>query len=109
MKCEVCGKEIEKSKQLHKVLCSSKCFTTDFWNDITTHKDEYVIINGRSYYVADENATGPFRGFDGSLFKIKKHSGEIITTTNLWWQGSIPEEFREKIPNNAEWYKEEVK
>lgn len=107
MKCEVCGKEIEKSKYTNKLLCSDKCFTTNFWNDIATHKDEYLIIKGSSYYVADENATGPFRGFGGRLSKIKKYSGEIITTTNLWTQGNIPEEFREKIPDNAEWYEEE--
>ena len=48
MKCVICGKEIEKSKYLHKALCSRECFCIDFWNDCLD--DKAIIINGECYH-----------------------------------------------------------
>jgi len=44
MKCVICGKEVEQSSYMHKVICSSKCFAVDFWNG--TLDDTAIIIDG---------------------------------------------------------------
>lgn len=102
MKCVTCGKEIEKSSYSNKVLCSSKCFHIDFWNDLIPKKEDpkSVRIDGEHYWLG--NNTDRWRGFGGREFKIKFHDGRIVETTNLWHNGTIPESFRDKLPDNAE-------
>lgn len=105
IKCCICGKEIEKSQFLGVVLCSSECFHKKFWNDIVNEKDEHLIINGECYY-NETIPDGIYKGFGGRGFKIKKFDGTIIQTSNLWHQGTVPEEYKDLLPNNAEWIKE---
>lgn len=105
IKCCICGKEIKKSQYLGAVLCSSECFHHKFWNDIVNEKDEHLIINGECYY-NETNPDGIYRGFGGRGFKIKKFDGTIIQTSNLWHQGTVPEDYKDLLPNNAEWIKE---
>ena len=62
MKCVICGKEIEKSKYLHKALCSRECFCIDFWNDCLD--DKAIIINGECYHDGGEKPSN-YRGFLG--------------------------------------------
>ena len=49
MKCEICGKEIEKSSYSNAILCSSECFGKHFWNEIVKDKNNRIIINGNCY------------------------------------------------------------
>lgn len=102
MNCIICGKEIEKSSYMNKVLCSSECFTTDYWNEIIAEKDNHIIIEGVCYYDAGKPNNDIFIGHSGRKFHIKLHDGTVITTNNLWMQGSIPERFRNDLPDNAE-------
>jgi len=103
MKCIICGKEIEKSSYYHKVICSSECFGIDFWNDWVEKKDDPRVarIDGTHYYIGNENEKGSFRGFGGRKFKIRFNDGREVITTNLWHQGEISNDFKEKLPDNA--------
>ena len=103
MKCEICGKEIEKSKYWNAVLCSSECYEKHFWLNKIKHKNDLNIarINGVHYYIGEENTYG-MRGFDGAMFIIKFFDGRIVHTTNLWTQGKIPDEYIKELPDNAE-------
>ena len=49
VRCEVCGKEIEKSQYFGNVLCSGECFTINFWRRIIAEKDKHIVINGVCY------------------------------------------------------------
>lgn len=111
MECIICGKEIEESIIYGVALCSDECFTTDFWNEKVewkeTRKDVIVRVNGVHYTIDhDESGDPSWRGHGGAKFNIKFFDGREVTTTNLWCQGSIPEAFREKLPDNAEFIKE---
>ena len=99
MKCVICGKEIEKSKYLHKALCSRECFCIDFWDDCLD--DKAIIINGECYHDGGEKPSNyrGFLGFAGSVFHIKMNDGKIITTNNLWYNGVVPKE--RNIQDNA--------
>jgi len=103
MICVICKKEVEKSKYSGKVLCSSECFTTNFWNEKVTiaERDDVARINGGHYTVCKENSNSHFKGFGGAKFIIKFNNGRIVTTRNLWYQGIIPKEFRKRLPDNA--------
>lgn len=110
MNCIICGKEIEKSSYSHKVLCSSECFDIDYWNDQVKDKNDprIVRINGEQYYIENENLKSSFRGFGGRKYKIRLFSGIEITTTNLWYNGEIPESHKELLPDNAEFIKDKI-
>ena len=47
------------------------------------------------------------RGFSGRKHVIKFFDGREIVSTNLWYNGEIPESHRELLPNNAEFIKGE--
>lgn len=92
MKCIICGKEIEKSGYGNAVLCSSKCFTENFWNE---NLDETaIIINGECYHDGGMKPVGysGFLGHGGRYFKIQMNDGRVIETNNLWCNGDIPKE-----------------
>lgn len=92
MKCVICGKEIEKSMYSHKVICSSECFSVDFWND--TLDDTAIIIKGECYHDGGMKPADyrGFLGFSGALFKIKMNNGKVFETNNLWYNGKVPKE-----------------
>lgn len=107
MNCVICGKEIEKSQFSNAVLCSSECFNKHFWREIIAEKDEHIIING-SCYCDGGNVEHPgryqFLGHAGQRFWIRFFDGKEITTNNLWYQGKIPDEFRDELPDTAEFF-----
>lgn len=87
----------------------SLCFSCDLWTDrITEAIEPGTVIVGGTYYGYDPAA--PVRGGNPSLlghagrrFSILLADGSMVTTNNLWCGGSIPEHFRDRIPDNARW------
>lgn len=83
----------------------------DFWErllneDTLRPKHSVAIIDGHHYIIEDEFSTSSFRGFGGRKFQILFDDGYSVATTNLWYQGEIPQEFG--IKNNAK-FKEDLK
>lgn len=89
--CSVCGKHFDGRPMYSENICSDECFTKDFWTKALD--DEAIIINGECYHVGPEDSSIAFRGYGGHKFVIQLKDGRKITTTNLWNQGEIPEEF----------------
>lgn len=104
-KCKKCGVEIDA---LH--LDNPKeelCFSCNFWQqqhdaDLKCKDHEFAIIDGKHYRIGPEDAPAYFRGFGGDKFVIKFHDGTEVITTNLWYQGEIPDVFKKDMPNNAD-------
>lgn len=107
MNCKICGKEIAKSMYSNAVLCSSKCFNTNYWQEIMAEKEKYIIINGECYHdggnIEHPNSYS-FLGHGGRRFWIRFKDGKTLTTNNLWAQGPIPEEYKSELPDTAEFY-----
>ena len=103
MNCIICNKEIKESEYTNTILCSSECWSADFWNQQVINKDDpkVVRIDGVQYRIGYENQDS-FRGYNGRKFNIKLSNGDIIETTNLWHNGDIPDSFKELLPDNAE-------
>lgn len=95
--CRVCGKVISDPAPYSLPICSDKCFHEDFWNN--TLDEDAVIVNGKCYHIGDEDSRSSFRGFDGMKYTIKFNDGRVVETTNLWYQGEVPEE--RNIKDNA--------
>lgn len=103
MRCEICGKEIDRSYYSNAILCSSECFHDHYWLERVHNQDSptQVVINGCVYQIGEEDSMSSFRGFDGARFEIEFYDGRKVVTTNLWSNGEIPEKFRELIKDNA--------
>jgi hypothetical protein len=105
MHCSTCSKPISLAyNQLTKqqLIDRKLCFTCNFWHNLQTEvSDEDRIVIDNHHYVALESSPDGIRGFGGRLFIIEKQDGTIIRTINLWHQGEIPEQYRDRFPNNA--------
>lgn len=115
-RCPVCGKRAPR--QYVGGECSHECFHKSFWGkyvDLAKNGDiEYahhfvitsiaVRIDGEHYIIDDEQRKG-LRGFGGRTFYIKflngTLEGQVYKTTNLWYQGDIPEEYKDILSDNA--------
>lgn len=82
--------------------------TDEFWRDIkrwdTEYPNNFTIVKGSHYTIGDENSTSS-RGFAGAKVRIKFFDGREVISTNLWHNGTIPEEYKELFEDNAtlEW------
>ena len=102
MKCKICGADISNSHYKDCGLCNSdRCFSIDYWNErVEQQKNNdpnLVVINGVVYQIGDENSRSTFRGYGGRTFEIEFFDGRTVTTTNLWFNGGIPDDFKDKL------------
>lgn len=106
MKCVICGKEIAKSRYVNAILCSSECFSENYWQErIPESKISplCVIADGQMYWIGNEKiqSSHEFRGFGGAKWQIDFLDGRQVTSTNLWHNGVIPDKYRAQLPDNA--------
>lgn len=108
MKCRVCGSQIDHEDYIcgPEMIERQLCFTCNHWqNQLEADKErgdyKWAVIDGGHYVIEDEDDSDPFRGFGGRKFIIIFEDGTIVRTTNLWFQGHIPPEWKEQFPNNA--------
>ena len=95
-------------------LAEKSEFSALFWaskvewlnnDDLTEDGNRVVRINGKHMVFDKEHDTDGFRGFGGRMFIVKftngKHKGQVVNSTNTWYQGEIPEELRSILVDNA--------
>ena len=107
--CKICGKEFQGTRYMkpHQLICSSGCFEKNFWIRIIAEKDCHQIVDGECYCIGDENSTSCFRGCAGRSFVLRNLSTrDEVTTTNLWCQGKIPDEFKGDLPDTHEFLRQ---
>jgi len=118
MKCKICNIEESdpnrfcKSEERDLMESDGLCFSCAFWEnharDFEEGKDKgkVFIVKGNRYFdggEVDKRTARGFLGYGGADWKIRMlESGEITETNNLWHQGDIPEHFRGRMPDNAE-------
>ena len=103
--CCKCGNSVDSSKYVNYREMESRhlCLHCNFWqNHVDNDATVIVIANGEHYIIGDENSTDYFRGFGGAKVTIKFNDGRVVKSSNLWYQGDIPERFRNEMPDNAE-------
>lgn len=113
--CKICGQlaaanytEPSKSDMLNNQLC----FGHALWNrraaEHHVSSGNVMVINGHMYSDGGESRDqSQYLGHSGRRFCILRRSGEGYTTNNLWFGGCIPEEFRDRMPDDAEFITKE--
>lgn len=107
--CRECGGLIDDDYYDHvrtKLLAASLCHSCMGWTDLLSMKDDpkTVRVGGRHYRIEPDLPRGRAHcaGFGGARWHIRFHDGREVISRNLWTQGAIPEHFRDRLPDNAE-------
>lgn len=98
--CPACGKWVRNAHR------EALCFYCQYWEDQIAEGNN-IVVNGVHYRVDFErpwrsNVPSSSLGMGGSAYTIQMADGRKIRTNNLWYQGRIPELFRNRLPDNAE-------
>lgn len=105
--CKVCGAPIESGYAFSNEMFEKQlCFSCHFWNekyeiDQKRKPHTFAVINGSHYYLEPSKKYGML-GMCGINHKIRFADGFETECNNLWHQGEIPEAWKDKFPNNAE-------
>ena len=86
------------------------CFHCHFWiKQMETRPERAVIVNGVHYRMGEEpsdpRSYRGMLGFGGAEWKIQFKDGRepaLVVSHNLWHQGHIPDRFKDRLPDNAE-------
>lgn len=89
-----------------RIHAERRCFECLFWLDYVATKADptHLVVNGYHYVITPDKPKGysGFLGHGGAEFVIRFHDGREVVSHNLWAQGSVPQRFRDRLPNNAE-------
>ena len=105
--CKICGGIVKStwSEPLKtEIIKKNICHSCHFWMEkVDVVNDKNIVRIGGEHYTicAESKDAGYFRGFGGRKFVVLFNDSRKITTTNLWSQGTIPERFKELLPDNA--------
>lgn len=107
--CQCCGNTYEKNLD-PEVYLRGNCFDCSFWLQKLEYPDAVTeiraIIDGE-HYLAFPETDCLIKGFGGRKFIIQFFDGRVIESHDLWHQGTIPDQFREMLPDNAVFLPEE--
>jgi len=110
--CKICGSPVSTNYMddvKAKLTSNNVCFYCYFWMSKVDMKNNPRVarIGGTHYYIDDDNPSPhAFKGFGGSTFRIKFDDGRMVITSNLWCQGDIPSKFKDMLPDNAVFIKD---
>ena len=104
--CRECGDVLNDEwmePEKTEVRAKQTCFECLFWLKYVASKatPTHVVVKGHHYVIAPDNPRAAFQGHGGAEFVIRFNDGREVVTHNLWAQGSVPELFRDRLPNNA--------
>lgn len=84
------------------------CFTCYHWLENMeldkAQPDIFAIVDAHHYVIGTEpsaNAPRYLLGFGGARKHFRFHDGREVISHNVWYQGKIPNHFRERMPDNA--------
>lgn len=88
------------------------CGECYFWHKFEVLKatPEMARIGGKHYFIGPELSLDELplkdRGMNGGKVIIRFFDGREVTSTNIWFQGLIPERWRIRLYDNAEFVKQ---
>lgn len=110
--CKECGGLISTNTRIKEQLVSKTiCSSCNHWDELskTMGDPKRVVVKGTCYYAydrADKNTA--FLGFGGAEWKIQFHDGRYLETNNMWCQGDIADHYKDRMPDNAEFVREQL-
>lgn len=115
--CMECGDGINVRNYPH-IAGKGLCFNCNHWMELYLGQEAeealfFLRINGTHYQTPKDvkfRFNQRYPGFGGRKFIIKIiETGEVVETCNLWCQGDIPQKFRGRLYDNAEFVNDVTK
>lgn len=120
VKCRECGIVEDTSRTAGGLALKARglCFDCNFWTEKVEWAEagdlagtrKVARVKGRHYVISPDQSDLNSAGMGGRGFQVRftagPHADAEVTTRNLWFQGEIPDHFRERLPDNAEFYTE---
>ena len=107
--CKICGDIVRTNyynKLRDELIAGNICDRCHFWQEkvalAKSGSKKVARINGTHYIISPDDPRAAFQGFGGREFTILFHDGRKVVTHNLWYQGIIPDLFKDLLPDNAE-------
>ena len=109
--CIECGAQLTfewADEFMTQIRLRRMCFTCNFWQEKVEWTDG-IRIEGTHYHASSEDVPQRtiFRGFGGSPHYIEMFDGRLIESRNLWCQGAVPHNWKERLPDNARFLKKD--
>lgn len=89
------------------------CFDCNHWQELVDMNDQDILclrVEGRHYQCSVNSMNKPpgkYAGFAGRKFIVKMKDVPLqFYTCDMWTQGTIPEHFKDRLPDNAEFLNE---
>jgi hypothetical protein len=105
--CKECGDEINLDNWMPefkaKLISRELCHRCDYWVDRIPKRSSQIVVNGEVFQLDNNKpSTKSSAGHGGREFIFKRDgSDEIERSTNLWFNGVVPNRFKLRIPDNA--------
>lgn len=104
--CIECGK-LETGNWMDK--CAKElnerelCFDCNHWYSLFLRKNDNNVVRYKKchYIIGNQKVPGKFNGFCGDWFDIIFIDGRKERTCDLWYQGTIPELWQNRLPDNV--------
>lgn len=111
MSCRECGGNGYWTRYMpcaekEKMEAYGICFPCAFWLVKIDEGPHRTVIDGVLFHVGDAPQGTRFAGYAGRRFDIEYFDGQRVTTYDLWCQGEIPERYRDRLPNTANFQKQ---
>lgn len=106
LRCVECRGKVDHEGYVEKIAKDMKrnclCYKCRFWNELIKIRDEpnVVRVDGKHYMIYDGELDPPGK-FGHQRYFIQFFGGPRIMTVRLRRQGTIPEHFRDRLPDNA--------
>jgi hypothetical protein len=121
VKCRECKTVFDTSRTSGGLALKERglCFDCNFWTEKVDWAEAGDLSSGRKvarvlghhYIISPDQADLRSAGMGGRKCQVRftsgPHAGAEITTRNLWFQGEIPDHFRDRLPDNAEFFTNE--
>lgn len=107
LNCKECGSEVNLNNWMPefkaKLAERGVCHKCDYWVDRLPKTINQIVINGEVFQIDNNHPKRKSSAGHGGREFIFKRIGcnEIERTTNLWYNGIVPEHFKLRIPDNA--------
>lgn len=113
--CVLCGKHTGTMYATYgeRMRRDKHCFTCVYWQEQiaadAADPERAVIVNGVHHTLGDEPTEAQLRdrlkrstlGWGGAKVRVRFHDGREVVSHNVWYQGEIPERWRDQLPDNA--------
>lgn len=112
--CECGESKIECFFQdlMRHLVAERLCHSCNFWREKVAMKDDPKVARVGGWHHVDSgnqpNTRPELLGCAGRKFRIRWNDGREVVTNNVWVQGEIPAHFRERLPDNAIFVKEQA-